>query len=65
MSALLGYYAAYGGDSLSTFRENLSVSSLRTKKSLMQAWRWVCFLKHLLLSLDFLLEDLTWCVGMV
>ena len=31
--APLGYYAAYGGNSLPTFRDNLSVSSSRVKKS--------------------------------
>jgi len=30
--ALLGYYAAYSGNSLPTFRDNLSVSSSRVKK---------------------------------
>ena len=32
--ALLGYYAAYSGNSLSTFRDNLSVSSSRVRKSM-------------------------------
>jgi hypothetical protein len=31
--ALLGYYAAYGGNSLPTFRDNLSVPSQRVNKS--------------------------------
>jgi len=34
ISALLGYYAVYSGNSLPTFRDNLSVPSLRVKKSL-------------------------------
>jgi len=32
--ALLGYYAAYSGNSLSTFRDNLSVPSSGVKKSM-------------------------------
>jgi len=31
--ALLGYYSVYGGSSLPTFRDNLSVTSSRVKKS--------------------------------
>jgi hypothetical protein len=31
--ALLGYYAAYAGNSLPTFRDNLSVGSSRVTKS--------------------------------
>ena len=31
--ALLGYYAASGGDPLPTFRDNLSVQSSRVKES--------------------------------
>jgi hypothetical protein len=30
--ALLGYWAAWSGNSLRTFRDNLSVTSLRLKK---------------------------------
>jgi hypothetical protein len=32
--ALLGYYAAYSGNSVPTFRDNLSVASSRVKNSL-------------------------------
>jgi hypothetical protein len=32
--ALLGYYAARGGNSSPTFRDNLSVSSSRVKKNI-------------------------------
>ena len=38
---LLGYYAAYCGNSLPTFRDNLSVSSSRVNKSKFHVTRYV------------------------
>lgn len=37
ISSLLVYYAAYSGNSLQTFQDNLSVPSSKAKKS---PWRW-------------------------
>ena len=40
IGALLVYYAAYGGNSLLTFRDKLSVPYSGVKKSFEITWRW-------------------------